>query len=90
VEAAAAQVRALAGDAELRRAVGAAARAETANWDWRAATLHLLHRQYPLAMAAAAVAYGPRMRAAVDAAAAAASAPGAARTEPGAPALAPA
>ncbi len=27
-------------------------------WDWRAATLHLLEVQYPLAMAAAAAYYG--------------------------------
>ncbi|GFR39619.1 hypothetical protein Agub_g83 [Astrephomene gubernaculifera] len=48
----------LAADLELRARVGARARQEVAKWDWRAATLHLLNVQYPLAMAAAAVQYG--------------------------------
>ncbi len=29
-----------------------------AKWDWRAATMHLLNAQYPIAMAAAAAQYG--------------------------------
>lgn len=68
VAAAAAQVAALAADAGLRSAVGAAARAEVGMWDWRAATQYLLNVQYPLAMAAAAAYYGERMAKAAAAA----------------------
>lgn len=39
-----------------RDSVGDAARQEVSKWDWRAATMHLLNVQYPLAMAAAAAA----------------------------------
>ncbi|MEW5299206.1 MAG: hypothetical protein WDW36_002242 [Sanguina aurantia] len=61
VDAAAAQVLTLSRDAELRSRVGAAARKEVGNWDWRAATMHLLHVQYPIAVAAAALRFGPRL-----------------------------
>ena len=43
------KVRRLLGDGELRRRMGAAARAETLNWDWRAATSVLRNYQYTLA-----------------------------------------
>ncbi|KXZ55233.1 hypothetical protein GPECTOR_3g374 [Gonium pectorale] len=46
------------GDGPARSRVGARARQEVAKWDWRAATMHLLNVQYPLAMAAAAAQYG--------------------------------
>ncbi len=39
--------------------MGARARQEVSKWDWRAATMHLLNVQYPLAVAAAAAQYGP-------------------------------
>jgi sulfoquinovosyltransferase len=45
-------------DAELRDTIGQAAREEVGLWDWRAATKHLMHVQYPAAMAAAALFYG--------------------------------
>ncbi|GLI60637.1 hypothetical protein VaNZ11_002834 [Volvox africanus] len=48
----------LAADPELRARLGARAREEVAKWDWKAATLHLLNVQYPIAMAAAAAQYG--------------------------------
>lgn len=44
-----------------RSRIGAAARKEVGNWDWRAATMHLLHVQYPIAVAAAALRFGPRL-----------------------------
>lgn len=46
-------------DQDLRARVGARARQEVSKWDWRAATMHLLNVQYPLAVAAAAAQYGP-------------------------------
>ncbi|KAG2444891.1 hypothetical protein HXX76_001628 [Chlamydomonas incerta] len=61
----------LAADAQLRSRVGVRARQEVAKWDWRAATMHLLNVQYPLAMAAAAAQYGQALgRVAQDALAA--------------------
>lgn len=45
-----------------RRRVGEAGREEVCLWDWRAATLHLLNYQYPLAVAAAQAYYGKRSR----------------------------
>jgi sulfoquinovosyltransferase len=47
-----AAVRTLLGDAELRARVGAAARAESANWDWAAATRNMLQAHYSLAVIA--------------------------------------
>jgi len=41
-----ARVRELAGDSKLRASMGAAGRAETLNWDWRAATSVLRNKQY--------------------------------------------
>ncbi|EFN51474.1 hypothetical protein CHLNCDRAFT_33086 [Chlorella variabilis] len=57
VEEAAGQVAQLIEHPELRARIGTAAREEVSLWDWRAATLHLLHVQYPLAIAAAALYY---------------------------------
>eukprot|EP00803_Ostreobium_quekettii_P002087 evm.model.scf_565.6 EVM.evm.TU.scf_565.6 scf_565:27552-33479(+) len=50
-------VQRLLADEELRTSAGRAAREETTKWDWRAATLHLLQEQYPLAIAAARAEY---------------------------------
>mgnify|MGYP001806717050 CR=1 FL=1 len=51
--------------------MGIRARQEVAKWDWRAATMHLLNVQYPIAMAAAAAQYGEALgRVAQDALAA--------------------
>lgn len=47
-EGAARAVRRLARSEALRRRVGAAAREESARWDWAAATGHMLETQYPL------------------------------------------
>lgn len=58
LDGASARVAELARNPELRARVGQAAREEVSLWDWRAATHHLLHVQYPLAMAAAAAYYG--------------------------------
>ncbi|PNH06301.1 hypothetical protein TSOC_007321 [Tetrabaena socialis] len=41
-----------------RSRIGMRAREEVGKWDWRAATRHLLNVQYPMAVAAAAAAYG--------------------------------
>lgn len=82
VETAAAHVQRLIAFPEERRAMGVAARAEVSKWDWRAATLHLLHHQYPLAVAAAAAVYGTKIGAAAAAVA------GSEQKDAGAPATA--
>ena len=51
-------VESLIDDAELRERIGQRAREEVGLWDWKAATKHLMHVQYPAAMAAAALFYG--------------------------------
>jgi sulfoquinovosyltransferase len=58
VDTASSLVQQLLGDEQLRQKVGEAAREEVGLWDWRAATKHLMHVQYPAAMAAAAMYYG--------------------------------
>lgn len=60
IEAATSMVRCLIEDETLRARVGNAAREEVSNWDWNAATKHLLHHQYPAAMASAAAYYNRR------------------------------
>lgn len=50
IETASGLVERLVEDVELRNAVGRNAREEVSNWDWRAATKHLLRVQYPAAI----------------------------------------
>lgn len=61
VDTAANMVRTLTQDPVLRKKVGEAAREEVSKWDWRAATIHLLEVQYPLAMASAMAYYGKKV-----------------------------
>ena len=58
IETASALVERLVEDVELRDAVGRNAREEVGKWDWRAATRHLMHVQYPAAMENARRYYG--------------------------------
>lgn len=58
LETASSLVESLIDDADLRERIGQAARLEVGLWDWKAATKHLMHVQYPAAMAAAALFYG--------------------------------
>jgi sulfoquinovosyltransferase len=51
-DSAVAAVRRLLADGELRARVGAAARAESSNWDWAAATRNMLRAHYSLAVIA--------------------------------------